>query len=220
MQKEQNVRLVLASASPRRRELLSQIGLEFTVMPSTKEENAKTTEAGALVQELSRQKAVDIWEQLSGGQGQNPDADQEQISEETQEPNLNGKRQPELLVIGADTVVCCEGKILGKPHSREAAAEMLTALQGRSHEVYTGVTLYSQSETVTFFECTQVEFYPMTEVEISEYIDSKEPMDKASAYGIQGLGARFVKGIRGDYNNVVGLPVGRLYQELKSRGWM
>ena len=220
MQKEQNVRLVLASASPRRRELLSQIGLEFTVMPSTKEENAKTTEAGALVQELSRQKAVDIWEQLSGGQGQNPDADQEQISEETQEPNLNGKRQPELLVIGADTVVCWEGKILGKPHSREAAAEMLTALQGRSHEVYTGVTLYSQSETVTFFECTQVEFYPMTEVEISEYIDSKEPMDKAGAYGIQGLGARFVKGIRGDYNNVVGLPVGRLYQELKSHGWM
>lgn len=220
MQKEQNVRLVLASASPRRRELLSQIGLEFTVMPSTKEENAKTTEAGALVQELSRQKAVDIWEQLSGGQGQNPDADQEQISEEIQEPNLNGKRQPELLVIGADTVVCCEGKILGKPHSREAAAEMLTALQGRSHEVYTGVTLYSQSETVTFFECTQVEFYPMTEVEISEYIDSKEPMDKAGAYGIQGLGARFVKGIRGDYNNVVGLPVGHLYQELKSRGWM
>ena len=220
MQKEQNVRLVLASASPRRRELLSQIGLEFTVIPSTKEENAKTTEAGALVQELSRQKAVDIWEQLSGGQGQNPDADQEQIAEETQEPNLNGKRQPELLVIGADTVVCCEGKILGKPHSREAAAEMLTALQGRSHEVYTGVTLYSQSETVTFFECTQVEFYPMTEVEISEYIDSKEPMDKAGAYGIQGLGARFVKDIRGDYNNVVGLPVGRLYQELKSHGWM
>lgn len=220
MQKEQNVRLVLASASPRRRELLSQIGLEFTVMPSTKEENAKTTEAGALVQELSRQKAVDIWEQLSGGQGQNPDADQEQISEETQEPNLNGKRQPELLVIGADTVVCCEGKILGKPHDREAAVEMLTALQGRSHEVYTGVTLYHQRETVTFFECTQVEFYPMTEAEISDYIDSKEPMDKAGAYGIQGLGARFVKDIRGDYNNVVGLPVGRLYQELKSHGWM
>ena len=251
MQKKQNVRLVLASASPRRRELLSQIGLEFTVMPSTKEENAKATEAGALVQELSRQKAVDIWEQLSGGQqnpdanqeqlsdadqeqisdanqGQNPDANQGQISDanqkqisgEMREPNLDGKRQPELLVIGADTVVCCEGKILGKPHSREAAAEMLTALQGRSHEVYTGVTLYSQSEAVTFFECTQVEFYPMTEAEISDYIDSKEPMDKAGAYGIQGLGARFVKGIRGDYNNVVGLPVGRLYQELKSHGWM
>ena len=251
MQKEQNLRLVLASASPRRRELLSQIGLEFTVMPSTKEENAKATEAGALVQELSRQKAADIWEQLSGGQqnpdanqeqlsgadqeqisdanqGQNPDANQGQISDanqkqisgEMREPNLNGKRQPELLVIGADTVVCCEGKILGKPHSREAAAEMLRALQGRSHEVYTGVTLYSQSEAVTFFECTQVEFYPMTEAEISDYIDSKEPMDKAGAYGIQGLGARFVKGIRGDYNNVVGLPVGRLYQELKSHGWM
>ncbi len=251
MQKKQNIRLVLASASPRRRELLSQIGLEFTVMPSTKEEHAKATEAGALVQELSRQKAEDIWEQFSGGQqnpdanqeqlsgadqeqisdanqGQNPDANQrqisvanqKQISGEMREPNLNGKRQPELLVIGADTVVCCEGKILGKPHSREAAAEMLTALQGRSHEVYTGVTLYNQSKAVTFFECTQVEFYPMTEAEISDYIDSKEPMDKAGAYGIQGLGARFVKGIRGDYNNVVGLPIGRLYQELKSHGWM
>ena len=215
MQKEQNVRLVLASASPRRRELLSQIGLEFTVMPSTKEENAKTTEAGALVQELSRQKAVDIWEQLSGGQGQNPDADQEQISEETQEPNLNGKQQPELLVIGADTVVCCEGKILGKPHSREAAAEMLTALQGRSHEVYTGVTLYSQSETVTFFECTQVEFYPMTEVEISEYIDSKEPMDKAGAYGIQGRAALYIPGITGDYFNVMGLPLHAVYAAVR-----
>ena len=218
MQKEQNVRLVLASASPRRRELLSQIGLEFTVMPSTKEENAKTTEAGALVQELSRQKAVDIWEQLSGGQGQNPDADQEQIAEETQEPNLNGKRQPELLVIGADTVVCCEGKILGKPHDREAAVEMLTALQGRSHEVYTGVTLYHQRETVTFFECTQVEFYPMTEAEISDYIDSKEPMDKAGAYGIQGKCAIFVDKIDGDYNNVVGLPVAAIYRELKKLG--
>ena len=145
---------------------------------------------------------------------------QQQAAAETVVKDALSVRQTELLVIGADTVVCCEGKILGKPHSREAAAEMLTALQGRSHEVYTGVTLYSQSETVTFFECTQVEFYPMTEVEISEYIDSKEPMDKAGAYGIQGLGARFVKGIRGDYNNVVGLPVGRLYQELKSRGWM
>ena len=123
-------------------------------------------------------------------------------------------------MIGADTVVCCGGKILGKPHDREAAVEMLTALQGRSHEVYTGVTLYHQRGTVTFFECTQVEFYPMTEAEISDYIDSKEPMDKAGAYGIQGLGARFVKGIRGDYNNVVGLPIGRLYQELKSHGWM
>lgn len=197
MQQKQKMQLVLASASPRRRELLSQIGMEFSVMPSTKEENAKATEAGELVQELSRQKAEDIWEQICAGQN-----------------------KPQVLVIGADTVVCCEGKVLGKPHSRETAAEMLTTLQGRNHEVYTGVTLRSESETVTFFECTQVEFYPMTEAEISDYIDSKEPMDKAGAYGIQGLGARFVKGIRGDYNNVVGLPVGRLYQELKNHGWM
>lgn len=242
MQQKQKMQLVLASASPRRRELLSQIGMEFSIMPSTKEENAKATEAGELVQELSRQKAEDIWEQLCAGQGWNPDANQGQLpdagqgtqepscngnrgqnsdaGQKMQEPGLNGNRQPQVLVIGADTVVCCEGKILGKPHSREMAAEMLTALQGRSHEVYTGVTLRSESETVTFFECTQVEFYPMTEAEISDYIDSKEPMDKAGAYGIQGLGARFVKGIRGDYNNVVGLPVGRLYQELKNHGWM
>ena len=223
MQQKQKMQLVLASASPRRRELLSQIGMEFSVMPSTKEENAKATEAGELVQELSRQKAEDIWEQICAGRGWNPDANPGQLSEGTQEPGFNENRKQNqrlVLVIGADTVVCCEGKVLGKPHSREMAAEMLTALQGRSHEVYTGVTLRSKSETVTFFECTQVEFYPMTEAEISYYIDSKEPMDKAGAYGIQGLGARFVKGIRGDYNNVVGLPVGRLYQELKNHGWM
>jgi len=95
---------------------------------------------------------------------------------------------------------------------------MLTALQGRSHEVYTGVTLYSQSETVTFFECTQVEFYPMTEVEISEYIDSKEPMDKAGAYAIQGLAAMFVIGLDGDYYNVMGLPVCPLAMILRKFG--
>ena len=97
---------------------------------------------------------------------------------------------------------------------------MLTALQGRSHEVYTGVTLYHQRRRSHFSSARRWNFYPMTEAEISDYIDSKEPMDKAGAYGIQGLGARFVKDIRGDYNNVVGLPVGRLYQELKSHGWM
>ena len=184
--------IVLASASPRRRELLGQIGIVPEIIPSTLEEKITTDRPEEVVKELSLQKAADVAERCAKG----------------------------TIVIGADTVVCCEGKILGKPHDREAAVEMLTALQGRSHEVYTGVTLYHQRETVTFFECTQVEFYPMTEAEISDYIDSKEPMDKAGAYGIQGLGARFVKGIRGDYNNVVGLPVGRLYQELKSHGWM
>ena len=224
MQKEQNVRLVLASASPRRRELLSQIGLEFTVMPSTKEENAKTTEAGALVQELSRQKAVDIWEQLSGGQGQNPDADQEQISEETQEPNLNGKQQPELLVVGADTVVCCEGKILGKPHSREAAAEMLDyrgtgmSVMEMSHRSKSYETIIEDAESDLRDLLHIPENYKVLFLQGGG--STQFAMDKAGAYGIQGLGARFVKGIRGDYNNVVGLPVGRLYQELKSHGWM
>ena len=108
---------------------------------------------------------------------------------------------------------------MGKPHSEDEAMEMLRNLQGRVHCVYTGVTLYSRKGDKeirnTFSECTEVKFYPMTENEINWYVKTGEPMDKAGAYGIQGLGARYVEKIHGDYNNVVGLPVARLYQELK-----
>ena len=122
------------------------------------------------------------------------------------------------LVLGADTVVACDGKILGKPADTEAAAAMLTMLQGRGHEVYTGVTiLYEQNgerKTLTFHEKTIVHFYPMTDAQIREYVATGDPMDKAGSYGIQGFCARYIRGIEGDYNNVVGLPVGRVYQEL------
>ena len=122
------------------------------------------------------------------------------------------------LVLGADTVVACDGKILGKPADTEAAVAMLTMLQGRGHEVYTGVTiLYEENgerKTLTFHEKTIVHFYPMTDAQIREYVATGDPMDKAGAYGIQGFCARYIRGIEGDYNNVVGLPVGRVYQEL------
>ena len=127
-------------------------------------------------------------------------------------------------ILGADTVVVYDQKILGKPKDAEDAKRMLCMLQDKKHQVYTGVTLirikkesgHFSQESRTFSEGTDVSFYPMTEREICDYIATGEPMDKAGAYGIQGKAAIFVKGIRGDYNNVVGLPIARLYQELKS----
>ena len=181
----------MASASPRRQELLKQIGISFEVMPSQKEEKADFSEPRKLVEALSAQKAEDIREQTADDAA---------------------------LVIGADTVVCCDGMVLGKPKDEEDACRMLSMLQGRKHQVYTGVTLCWGRERLTFSERTEVEFYPMNREQILFYISTKEPMDKAGAYGIQGLGAMWVKGIEGDYNNVVGLPVGRLYQEMTARG--
>ena len=123
------------------------------------------------------------------------------------------------LVIGADTVVAFEGKILGKPSDEEDALDTLLKLQGKSHQVYTGVTLLVKEQGIwkpyTFSERTDVEFYPVSREELLEYIKTGEPMDKAGSYGIQGKFGIYVKGICGDYNNVVGLPVGRLVYELK-----
>lgn len=193
------MKIILASASPRRKELLKQVGISFRTMPSIKEEKVTKTEPQDVVEELSYQKAVDVCTQLS----------------------KQGKE--EFVVIGADTVVSCWGKIMGKPEDKEDAYQMLYELQGKSHQVYTGVTLawkYKDTPAMfyTFHECTDVTVYPMSEEDIRRYIDSGEPMDKAGAYGIQGLFAAYIQGICGDYNNVVGLPVGRVYQELMSRG--
>ena len=159
-----------------------------------------------MVEELSAQKAAAVWEKFAVSGVCEP----EQKSGET--------TMTDTLVLGADTVVACDGKILGKPADTEAAAAMLTMLQGRGHEVYTGVTiLYEENgerKTLTFHEKTTVHFYPMTDAQIREYVATGDPMDKAGAYGIQGFCARYIRGIEGDYNNVVGLPVGRVYQEL------
>ena len=193
------MKLYLASASPRRKELMKQVGLSFKTMPSTVEEKITKTEPNEVVEELSYQKAVDVCAKLTA----------------------EGKE--DFVVIGADTVVSCWGKIMGKPKDKEDACLMLRELQGRSHQVYTGVTLAWKSKDVspmyfTFSECTDVTMYSMTDDEIKRYVDSGEPMDKAGAYAIQGLCAAYIQGICGDYNNVVGLPVGRVWQELKNRG--
>ena len=188
------MRILLASASPRRRELLEQIGLPFEVVVSHVEEIITETEPGKVVEQLSAQKA-------------------EAVAESLGEPE-------ETLVIGADTVVAAENTILGKPKDAAHAVEMLRLLAGRTHSVYTGVTLIlrgASGETArkTFHERTDVSFYPMEKAEIRQYVATGDCMDKAGAYGIQGFCARYISGINGDYNNVVGLPVGRLYQEIK-----
>ena len=193
------MKIYLASASPRRKELLKQVGLSFKTMPSTVEEKITKTEPSEVVEELSYQKAVDVCGRL--------------VNEGAED----------FVVIGADTVVSCWGEILGKPNDKEDAVRMLGRLKGGSHQVYTGVTLAWKNKGIspmyfTFSECTDVTMYDMTEEEIRKYVDSGEPMDKAGAYAIQGLCAAYVQGICGDYNNVVGLSVGRVWQELKNRG--
>ena len=118
-------------------------------------------------------------------------------------------------VVGSDTVVALDGKILGKPHSESEAAEMLRSLSGRIHKVFTGVAIVCGEKVTSFFEETEVEFYPLTDQEILDYVATGEPMDKAGAYGIQGRGAVLVKRINGDYFNVMGLPISKVYRELK-----
>ena len=188
-------RIILASASPRRQELLTQIGLPFEVCPSEWEEVTDKELPEEVVQELSYHKAMEVYER--------------NVTEEG------------TVVIGADTIVACGGQILGKPGTRERAEEMLGKLQGGTHQVYTGGAFVwkekGRTETAGFYECTDVRVYPMTEEEIRCYVETGEPMDKAGAYGIQGGFAAFIQGICGDYNNVVGLPVSRVYQELKKR---
>lgn len=190
-------KIILASASPRRRELLTQIGLAFTVMPSDVEENPESILPQDMVIELSKAKARDIW----GKVGQN---------------NRNG-----CLVLSADTVVSIEEEILGKPRDEDDAVRMLTLLSGKEHQVYTGVTMIwideeGKQEEYSFYVCTGVLMYRIGREEILTYVRSGEPMDKAGAYGVQGRAAAYIKAIRGEYSNVVGLPVGRLYQEMKA----
>ncbi|MGN0386712.1 MAG: Maf family protein [Lachnospiraceae bacterium] len=201
-------KIILASASPRRKELLAQIGMDFAVCVSACEEVVTKSAPQEVVCELSALKAGAVYEKL--------------ITDEVAAGKLKLDKEEDFLVIGSDTIVAFGEKILGKPNSREDAFSMLSMLEGNTHEVYTGVTFAFRQEGKrkehTFYEKTEVEFYPMSEKEIRDYIATSDPMDKAGSYGIQGIFAKHVKGIKGDYNNVVGLPVGRLYQELKECG--
>ena len=184
------MKLILASASPRRKELLGKIGMEFDLIPAKGEEIITQTLPWEVVKELSFQKAKEI-------------AD---------------LQTEDCIVIGSDTIVAKGKKIMGKPKDEEDAFAMLSEIAGDVHQVYTGVTLIrtgSVPKTITFAEKTDVFLYPMAEKEIRAYIETGDCMDKAGAYGIQGDFAIHVKGIEGDYYNVVGLPIGKVYQELK-----
>lgn len=197
--------IILASQSPRRKELLAQAGFEFEIITSDVDEKITHTKPSDIAESLSSQKAEDVYHKLIEKYG------------EVEARNY--------LVIGADTIVAIEDRILGKPKDRADAYEMMKLLSGKTHQVYTGVSVVTGSsihgekpQIHTFHECTDVTFYEITEEEINQYLDAgNEWSDKAGAYGVQGtVGARFLKELKGDYNNVVGLPVARLYQELKS----
>ena len=185
------MRIILASQSPRRRELLERMGLtEFQVLPARGEEVMDLAlPPERLVEELSRRKAEEV-----------------------------SSAHPDALVIAADTVVAIDGQVLGKPRDRAEAARMLARLSGREHVVYTGVTLRLGARADTGHEATPVRFRPLSPEDIDHYVSTGEPMDKAGAYGIQGLGCTLVEGISGDYYNVMGLPVCRLARMLARFG--
>ena len=191
--------MILASGSPRRKELLEQVGVSFEISVADGEEIISKKLPWEIVEELSLQKATEVAGRYEAKQ---------EITEQT-------------VVIGADTIVAYGEEIMGKPKNEEMAKEMLQKLQDGSHQVYTGVTLIIKTaedrQIVTFHEKTDVEMYPMSEKQIDAYVATKEPMDKAGSYAIQGKCAAYIKGICGDYNNVVGLPVARLMQELFKR---
>lgn len=230
-----SVKIILASASPRRRELLEQVGLHPVIIPSRADEKTEDLPPEKLVRQLSARKAGEVLQRLSEDNGKAGEArrrlppDSSKAGEivradkgragEMVRADSGEAGEEDAVIIGADTVVSVDGRILGKPGSEEEAAQMLSMIQGRTHEVYTGVTMIfvTSGETITFSERTEVEVYPMNDREIRRYIATGEPADKAGAYGIQGCFAAFIKGIRGDYNNVVGLPSGRVCQELRDR---
>lgn len=183
--------IVLASRSPRRRELLGQMGLEFRIIvPDIDEHMDRSLPPDRLVEAISAEKAAAV--ALKVG--------------------------PQALVIAADTVVAWNGELLGKPRDEHQAREMLGHLSGQSHQVYTGFTICRGEETFTGSERTEVTFRPLSGEEIAAYVATGEPMDKAGAYGIQGLGSLLVEGIQGDYFNVMGLPVCKLGLALKHFG--
>lgn len=191
-----DIPIILASASPRRAQLLSQAGFEFSVRAPDAEEVTTAVTPEQMVEELAYRKANDIYEKTKG--------------------EYKGK---DYMIIGADTIVFYDGEVLGKPVDESEAFDMLKLLSDRTHRVYTGIAVIvkrnKEKQTFLTHEKTDVTFYPINDDEIKAYIATKDPLDKAGAYGIQGPFAIHVKEIRGDYNNVVGLPIAKLYQTLK-----
>lgn len=184
--------LILASTSPRRRELIQLLNLPYTCVSADCDETIAPCTPEDTVCQLSKRKAEAALAVCPPQEGD--------------------------VLIGADTVVAIEGKILGKPKDDKDAYEMIAGMSGKTHSVFTGVTLITQEETQTFCEETKVSVAPLTDAEIRAYLKTGEHRDKAGAYGIQGAFGIHVTGIQGDYNNVVGFPVARIYQELQKLG--
>lgn len=188
-------KVILGSGSPRRRELLHLLFERFEVVAADVDETLAESEPQAVAEKLAMRKAEAV---------------------------LQKTGEADALIIGADTLVFAEGQILGKPRDKADAKAMLRLLSGRTHQVITGVALLEGGRGCVFSETTDVTFAPMKPEEIEEYVATADPMDKAGAYGIQGRASRYIAGIRGCYYNVMGLPVHRLYEELKSMefpGW-
>lgn len=180
------MQLILASASPRRKELMGLYRVPFVIRAADIDETMDPgAEPAGEVGRVSRLKALAI------------------------------PREPGDVVVAADTIVVCGGRVLGKPHSQEEAVEMLTMLSGKKHQVMTGVTVLTDAGEETFTEITEIHFRPLSRREIDRYVATGEPMDKAGAYGIQGGAALFCSGMTGDYYNVMGLPVCRLGEVLR-----
>lgn len=207
-------RIILGSASPRRRELLEQIGLEFEIVVSDAREHYKSTRPEDIVRELALMKAEHVAKEVERREKER--AEQASIPGlDTGEAHLRN-----VVILGADTIVVLDGQILGKPSDEEAAFSMLKSLQGRMHHVYTGVAVLNfdgsgSLRTISHAEETKVYVHEMTDEEIRRYIAAGESMDKAGAYGVQGRFAAYIDRIEGDYYNVVGLPVAYLYHTVK-----
>lgn len=191
--------VILASSSPRRREILEQVGIKFEVIPSQKEEVITKSKPEEIVIDLASMKANDVLDMINDS----------------------------CIIIGADTIVAHNDKVMGKPKDAEEAKEMIQELQGKHHEVYTGVSVIIneydeqnelQTREICFYEKTKVYVSTMSEEEIQSYIETKEPFDKAGAYAIQGRFATFIRKIEGDYFNVVGLPIAKIYEVLSKEG--
>ena len=200
------MKIILASGSPRRKELLAQAGYDFVIEVSDADENIQADSPGTLVEELSHRKAGAVAKQHMAAAADAAAPGQEMYT-----------------IIGADTVVAVDGRVLGKPDGEEGAVEMLRSLSGRTHQVYTGVSLLLLEEgrlvaEEKFHVCTDVTMREISDEEIRWYVSTGEPMDKAGAYGIQGKAAVFISGIHGDYYNVVGLPLCETVSRLR-RMW-
>lgn len=187
------MKLILGSSSPRRREILSTLGIPFTVRTADTDETCDASDPALRVQTIAARKCQAVRALLEA---------EGSLSEDT-------------VILTADTLVTLDGLFLGKPADREDALRMMRLLQGNTHTVASGICVYGYGRTVSAHEMTRVSFAPMTEAEVVAYVGTGEPFGKAGGYAIQGMAARYITGIEGDYFNVVGLPVRRLYETVK-----